>query len=323
MIRRILDLYHRQNIRVEIVAALLLVVGGLLSAWLNGCFTLKAARVTSHPSEKRIEQSSDQAVAVQDSQVGGDLILGNKYENPAPTLPCEISPSIATRIITRHYVRKKLDEMVGKEHAFQFQELFYEWELDVSSQGTSGKLSGQLSGTRPEDRVAAEPSSGHVSEAHGAWFSGFTEPRREKPDYYTRTFQFDYLGVDGSAKLRLRRSLQDPRISETELLKLVGLRSENCVAKSVSYDAKADASRLTTQAQRLASLNHGSSDFPRGLPIMTDPGDVRRDEAQATVEIWCKIDSCEELLVRQLEVHTGQSPAEYYRERSLEAEAAH
>ncbi len=267
------------------------------------------------------EWTAERSLKMEDARVGGDLVQGdnntfNNFYSKAPIASCEIAVTIGTDIVARLYHRTTIDEVLRQKFLPpQFQELFYEWELRLSGKGPVGKVSGKFRSI-PEDRCAVDPSTGHVSDAVGAWFSGFPEPARQKPDYYVRTFDFNYLGMARSATVRSRRPLTAMKMSKEGLIQLMGVRAEGCTIGEDGYNLEKDADRLSAQAQKLAQWKFDPVHFPDGLPMKPDPGDVGKGEIQLTEEARCKSDTCEELTLRRMQGNARQSSDKYFSSRA-------
>ena len=92
-VRSVLNWYQRQNIRMQITVAILGVIGLVLAATVGGCFDLLSAIVQSKAPQTSVpgsvtQQDSgnfqagrDLSIAVKDSAVQGDVVLGDKSVN--------------------------------------------------------------------------------------------------------------------------------------------------------------------------------------------------------------------------------------------------
>jgi hypothetical protein len=242
--------------------------------------------------------------------------LLDKKDHDPQAHTCQISAVISTRILSRLYARVKFSP-AEQDIPFDFQELFYEWTLRLSVNTPVAALSLRIEHLTPNDRPHFDPEPMRISELQPRWFSGFSEPARKKPDYFSQTLQFEFLGANRPAVVRIRRPLNTPMLSKTELIRLGDLRGAHCRVEPWSYDVEADGDRLLYEAKRLAEWTYGSHPAQRRkrLPIKQDPGDVAPDEIQGTVEAYCQTAACDVLTINQLEAHMGKSPAEHAKEQ--------
>lgn len=246
------------------------------------------------------------------------LILAVAF-NHIPTLiswlsPCKIIAEVNTTVVSRLYSRKDIDVLVPPSASldFGFQELFYEWSLTLLPTRDVAEIALQIDRLEANDRVQVIPQHATLSELHPRWFSGFPEPQRDKPDYYSRTVRFENLPRGQRAVVRIRRQLHDTTLSEAHLIHVGDLRSSGCSIQRPRYNSKADSERLSGQLKTLANWQY---DGHAPLALRRDPGDVTPEEVQATGEARCKAQDCRELLIGQLEVHMGKSPDQLFRER--------
>lgn len=132
-VRSLLDWYQRQNIRVQITVAILTIIGAVLAATVGGCFNLLSAvvqsrapqatnvpgSVTQHGSGN-FQAGRDLTVAVKDSTVQGDMVLGDKSVSViANQVSNQQSPEVERRKIKTAIRRSIEDGWQEVERLFQ------------------------------------------------------------------------------------------------------------------------------------------------------------------------------------------------------------
>jgi hypothetical protein len=165
----------------------------------------------------------------------------------------------------------------------------------------------ELTNLNKNDAVRITPENAIISEPLPKWFSGYPEPTRHIPDYYARTVQF-VLDPQRATVISVRRSLTSPSVSKEQIVTILDMESTSCEALFPPNASVSESQRMTQQAQSLANTTWNRSIGP--LTIRGDPGDVRTNEFQATVEVWCNDDTCVNRTVSQLEVRLGKPPAQ-------------
>ena len=210
----------------------------------------------------------------------------------------------------------------GEEQALQptSQELFYEWQVLLSTNESARDISLELHQLQADDRIAIHPAStGVLSEPLFRWHSGFPEPHRSKPDYLLRTVRFSHLSPHiTAATVTIRRFLVKPLLSSNDLIKIENATASNCQVRLAEVGQAQDAERLQRLAKALAENVHQMSETESPVPVRTDPGDLAEYETQATIEMRCKDESCSNMEARQLEARLGKSLYEYAKERQTE-----
>lgn len=288
-----------------LIAVVLIIILGLtgLYEWNNYVPPLTANEVATKVIEKLKEQG----------------ITPTSLDTPAPNnnsfASCEMKLAIGSQTIARLYARDNINLLrLGKINiTFKFQELFYEWKVSVSATENISAVTLSIDHLTDVDSVRTLPENAQISDLHPKWFSGFAEPARKKPDYYGRMIQFNALAAKQSGTVIIRRFLPEPVLSEVGSIRLVDVRSPMCATLVPTYDAPAESRHITYQAEILSKAVYSPTNPPTGLPIKRDPGDVTRNEFQATVETWCENTACDKRTVGQLEVHAGQFPSEFFR----------
>lgn len=114
------------------------------------------------------------------------------------------------------------------------------------------------------------------------------------------------------AQVVVRRSLLSGTISSANLIRLGGIVAGDCAVHEEQNEPEADAKRLQALAEALpvAIRTTGMED---SLPRSGGLGDAAEEEQQASVEARCATDTCGNVLVNQLEVRVGMTPAEFAR----------
>jgi hypothetical protein len=227
---------------------------------------------------------------------------------PPTTNACRLKFAIATSPVARLYSRHEMPSASKANLTFDFQELFYEWKATLSVPRKFDQLTIKIDHLTEADVVSLSPASqATVQDAKPEWFSGFSEPVRTRADYYSRVIVFNNLSKGDALVVSLRRALQAPQISPVNAVRIVDARARDCSASALNFDENAAADAFNLRARALAEFKYGQVDGPpRPLPLGRDPGDVGKDEMQATIEARCRNDSCTQMVASHLEVHTGR-----------------
>jgi hypothetical protein len=236
--------------------------------------------------------------------------LGSAFRSPPP---CVVRATTTSDIVSRLYARADFNaaasDMVMN---FQFQELFYEWTMTLSSENLDRGLALTISHMRPDDRIAITPADHKSSDLVPMWLSGFPEPARS-PDYYRRTISFDRVAAgESGVVLSVRRPLSSGTpIVPGDLIRIDEVSAGACKTILSPPDVIQDAPRLDARARLLPKAVR-----PNGteLPAGRDPGDLRPKDTQATIEARCASDSCDTLMMRNLEARLGQPLHAYHDE---------
>lgn len=231
--------------------------------------------------------------------------------------PCLIETEVKSDIVSRIFFRdtfEKGEQILEPE----FQELFYEWNLSISSDNPVNDVFLKLDHVGVDDRLSVTPTHGKVSHLLPLWLSGFPEPHRNKPDYFFRTIEFDQLDpMKPKATIKIRRPLSKPLlISPQDIIRIGEATATNCTVSIDNIDFNGEAGRLEKLANTLAGNIYRMNSSGRGVSIRSDPGDLIESEVQATVEMRCKNLSCEEMTANQLEARLGKSPHQHVVDQS-------
>ena len=233
--------------------------------------------------------------------------------------PCVVETEVKSNIVSRVYSRGSLQPGLSEQMLEpKFQELFYEWNLSISSDQPANDLFIRLDHVGVDDRISVTPTQGRISDLFPGWLSGFPEPHRNKPDYFSRTIEFDHLDpTKPTATIKIRRALSKPLlISSQNVIRIGEGTATNCSIVTHNFDFEDEAKRLEKLANTLAENIYGMKSSGSGVPIGNDPGDLMESEVQATVEMRCKTISCEQMTASQLEARLGKSPHQHGVEQS-------
>lgn len=229
---------------------------------------------------------------------------------------CSVDTNVSSDMVARVYFRGETNPSV-KQRMIKpsSQELFYEWKVALVAHGRSENMSFELHHLKENDRVILiPPNVGTLSEPSKHWYSGFPEPGRSKPDYLIRTVTLPALHPDMNASVVIRRPLDKPLISSGEIITMNNIHSPDCQVRSLPLDTN-EATRLQQMALRLAENVFRMSGDAEGVPLKPDPGDPRKTDTQATVEVRCKELACGNMEMRQLEARLGESPYQQMKEQ--------
>lgn len=232
------------------------------------------------------------------------------YPPPSAAPVCRLKFSTATEPVARLYSRHPIPNALKANLSLDFQEMFYEWRSSLTITRTTKLVAVKLNHLTESDLITVSPASrSEISDLTPEWFSGFREPARTKADYYSRLIRVSDLASSEKVTISLRRALDVPQISPILAVRIDDARAENCSAPASNFDENQAASDFNSKAKALAEFRYGQVDGPpHPLPMGRDPGDVGKDEVQATIEARCKNPSCTQIVVSHLEVHTGQIP---------------
>jgi hypothetical protein len=229
---------------------------------------------------------------------------------------CHLNFSVSAEPIARLYGRHDIRATPNTQLPIDFQELFYEWKASFSINLKTSEFSVKIDHLTDVDVVTVSPAAlSQVSEPSPEWFSGFKEPSRTKPDYYSRLITVSNLPKGDKVVISLRRALGTTEISPVNMVKIEDARTENCAAVIPVFDENVEAGAFNAKLQALAGFKYGQlGGQPRALPLGHDPGDVGPNEVEATVEARCKNPTCTQTVVGHLEVHMGKPPGEYFKQ---------
>lgn len=176
---------------------------------------------------------------------------------------------------------------------FSFQEIFYEWSTSVSADRLS-KASLKVDALREDDIYRVEPEGAVVKRVpeSALGFKNLTA----KPDYYALMINTDDLNDSQPLTVTVRRSTTIP-LTESELIRLAYVRSSTSKVINPKFDAAADVERLKRQGKIIAKWKHAPRTEP--LPIHS-PGEVPSGWIQSSIEMWCKDESCQEMVIGNL-----------------------
>lgn len=229
---------------------------------------------------------------------------------PSNTNACRLKIATAAQPVARLYSRHEIPSTSKANLTFDFQELFYEWKAILSAPRQLNQLAIKIDHLTETDVLSvSQASQSTVQEAKPEWFSGFSEPVRIKADYYSRVITFKDLSKGEVVVVSLRRALEVSQISPVNAVRIDDARARGCSPPALGFDENAAADAFNLQAKALAEFKYGQVDGPsRPLPLSRDPGDVGKDEMQATIEARCKNPACTQMVASHLEVHTGRVP---------------
>jgi len=218
-------------------------------------------------------------------------------------------------MVSRLYSEDAFDpEAKEQSFKFTFQELFYEWRLSFTAPELLHKLSFELHHLQEGDRASLKPATvGQVSEPIKWWYSGFDEPKRNRPDYFMRTVVLPDVPVGTAVTLVMRRALPKPVLSANDLITVENLYAADCQVKPTFAPGAQDPERLEKRAVGLAN-NIRPNGESTGLPIKSDPGDPGEHDMQGSIEMRCKDDACAMMVAQQMAVRLGKSPEELIKE---------
>jgi hypothetical protein len=236
-----------------------------------------------------------------------------------PWKKCRAEVNISSDMVSRLYSEGAFDPEAREQvFKFVFQELFYEWTLAFTLSEPVHKLSFELHHLQEDDRASLKPATvGQVSEPIKWWYSGFSEPKRNRPDYFMRTVVLPEVPVGTSVTLIVRRALGRPVLSANDLITIENLYASDCQIGPTFAPGAQDAEHLQRRAVGLAN-NVRPNGESTGLPIKLDPGDPGNHEMQGTLEMRCKDDVCANMVAQQMAVRLGKSPEELMKEQQLE-----
>lgn len=240
----------------------------------------------------------------------GSRIQAQNEPQFTPQEACHLQFHIAAGGVARLYGRHEIPTTTVANLSIDFQELFYEWNASLIAAEPINHLTVKINHLTEADIVTVIPASQTlISEATPEWFSGFREPARTKPDYYSRVITIDALAKGDKAAILLRRALDRAEVAPEQVVRIDDARTNKCSLPPNKFEEKMAAKKVNGQLQGLANFRWGQvGGPPRALPLRHDPGDVEKNEVQATVEARCKNPTCTQLNVGRLEVHAGKVP---------------
>jgi hypothetical protein len=220
---------------------------------------------------------------------------------------CQIGATERSKIVARLYTRQNIRELSrsrSRVFPFDFQQLFYEWDVSVDLKGSAEHEAFiELTDLGKDDVVRITPETAIISEPLPKWFSGYPEPERHIPDYYARTLRIE-LQPKQTTAISVRRTLLDPDVPKEQIIGISSMESGSCEASPPRSDIVAESRDMTQQAQSLANTIWNKNAKP--VPIRHDPGDVGPNDFQMTIEVWCNDGPCLKRTARQLEVRLGK-----------------
>jgi hypothetical protein len=184
---------------------------------------------------------------------------------------------------------------------FQFQELFYEWQLKLRPTKPTPNEFVEISHLSLEDSVKVQPEDASVSELKPKWMSGFPELSRKRPDFFARTISFGALDENQDGSIVIRRNLLVPEVAPIQVITVEDLHVPGCTPVKPVVDAMANSAYLTKQASALSKERFGKSAPASGLPIGRDLGDAPPGNMEASVEAWCANSDCTTFTMGRLE----------------------
>jgi hypothetical protein len=217
-----------------------------------------------------------------------------------------VKGSINTSVVSRlHSTAKLRDEPF--DMSFEFQELFYEWNLTLALPARVDRIILTLSHLAKSDRVSIVPEDAARSELKAKWISGFDEPTRT-PDFYACTLTLLDLPSELPVVIAIRRPLEVPVLAESGIITVAEIRSPSARIELPPYDPKQEQVRLSKHATALANWQWGrkGESTPRRLPLGRDPGDVRKGHTQVTLEGRCEDDECKKIIMKHMTGRIGR-----------------
>jgi len=235
--------------------------------------------------------------------IGGLAVL--IWHSAAHSARCSVSVSSA--VVARLYAIASLSGVEkDQDRAFKFQELFYEWNVNVIIEGRILDATLEINNLTKDDRISVSPEDSFLSELRPRWMSGFDEPTHS-PDYYSRVIRFADIDSHARAgKVSIRRLMRGPVLSNTSIVRVIAVHSTACPIDMPTMDEQQELSRLNKQAATLASWKYAGPDKPAPVLIL-GLGDAPPGGAIATVEARCGGEDCKHLVIRRLEVRKGKS----------------
>src|SRR5207244_1845071 len=118
-----------------------------------------------------------------------------EWPDRAPWARCIVKVSVSSNVVARVYSRATIDPTrTGQPFKATSQEVFYESDFSLTASDRAENVSIEINHLQPDDRIALSPANvGTVSTASERWLSGFAEPRRSKPDFFSRTISIGFM----------------------------------------------------------------------------------------------------------------------------------
>jgi len=227
---------------------------------------------------------------------------------------CHLIVSQSANPVTRLYGIHDMRSAPNGNMSLDFQELFYEWKATFAVDRSTPQFTVKINHLTKDDVLSVEPPVGKLSAPLPEWFSGFPENARTKPDYYSRTITFTNLVKGDKPTISMRRALDSPEVSPVNIVRVEDARTPECSAVLSKLDDVKVAKETTAQLTALASFPYGQADgSSKPLPLRRDPGDVRENEIEATVEARCQNPTCTKAIMGHLEVHMGKPLNQYFK----------
>jgi hypothetical protein len=224
------------------------------------------------------------------------------WDNVADESKCSITTSLNTRIVSRLRGRDHNENLEKTPLEFQFQELFYEWQLALTPLKTVSKVVMEITNLQLNDMVKARPADAAVSDRIPRWMSGFQEHRRKQPDFFSRVISIESIDRDQLTTIVFRRALTSAAVSPNEIIRISDLRAPGCLIAIPTIDANSESVRLTKQAEAFAKERFSKTAPETGLPLGVDVGDLPDGMYEGSVEGWCENESRTKFTFSHLEV---------------------
>jgi hypothetical protein len=230
-------------------------------------------------------------------------------DHPTNTVPsCDLN--IDSQIIARLFgeTMKAPPPDVGMEARFKYKELFYEWSVTIAPNQEISEVSITIDHLKFDDRISAIPDATTVSDLKPRWVSGFEENR--KPDHFAKTFRFASLSKERTARIVVRRpvnqlALNNNSLGEPDIIRIADSVAKSCHMEIPKSDRGDDAKRLSVHLAALAKWDGGRGDGG-SMPIKADSGEFPKvGYAMPRIEVRCKNEPCDQMIMGQLEVKWG------------------
>lgn len=218
---------------------------------------------------------------------------------------CKLSPVVESRIVSRLHSRNPVPTTETRMADFQFQELFYEWRLDIKPTSPVADVFIEISHLSKDEATKIKPENANVSELKPRWMSGFPELSRKNPDFFARTISFGRLDQNHGAAIVIRRNLTVPGVAPIQVITIDDLLVPDCTIITPINDVEDNSRWLTKQAVAFSKERFSKSAPATGLPIGKDLGDTPLGETDASVEAWCEDLNCTKFIVGNLEARIG------------------
>ena len=232
-------------------------------------------------------------------------------------------PSLTSTTLVCHYQSELVSRVYARGVALSpgkvpltpvFQELFYDWTLDLKSDGQTGQVIIVIKEDAPhnDQRIEGLPPDAIVSPFEPGWVSGFQEPERP-PDFYSQKIILPG-GVNPSLPLALifRRPLKfsqsRARVGEHEFSRFYTVTAMTATVQKEDQTPR-PFSDFVRQLHVLAA-QPGPAGKP--IPVITNPDTpqppLHPHEVESSIEIRCGNPNCTLLSPSHLLVMTKPQP---------------